>query len=401
MAKPLKYAGLQPKFESALQAILAAKALGGAEIQEQVGVVAERFAITAEELKDLRKNFVNYIARAKNAGLVTSGGPWSGYELNRPASPTVPLGAPPTPSVEERAARQPIEAAMHLVATCALSLHFGSRVLSLPTTVDSVAWGNADMLMLRGNPSRERLEDSNLDPEVLKLADSSPECILSSIELKYGLARNRRLWFLAVAEAAANSRWANESFLVHVTSTLPPEALDDEVVSLARSAEIGILEVAPVLRDGRASVETRVIVAAPQRPFLRLAELSGSRAGLLQEAHTLLRSWNETVVTFLDEDGAPGKLLRLVLQAVENLRRQSGFGNRPLKDALATIREATAPSLFAAALDTAASTTDAGSALADAKAALAEVGGNTLIKKQCDAFLLDLDALLAFANTTA
>jgi hypothetical protein len=396
MTRPIKHPGLQPKFEAALQNILASEPLSGGAIQERLGPVAKQFEISPVELQDLRKNFVNYIGRAKTAGVISSGGPWSGYELNRPASPAG-SGAAPTPTPDERTARQPTEAAMHLVATCALSLHFSARVLSLPTTVDSVAWGNADMLMLRGNPSRERLEGNKLDPEVLKLADSSPECILSSIELKYGLERNRRLWFLAVAEAAANSRWANESFLVHVTSGLPPEALDDEVVSLARSAEIGILEVVPLARDGRVSVETRVIVAAPQRPYLRLAELSGTRAGLLQEAHTLLKSWNENVVTFLDVDGAPGKLLQLLLQAVQNLRRQPGFGNRALKDALGTIVGPTVPSLFAAALDTATSTTDAGPTLASARDALTEVGSNTLTKSQWDAFLADLEAVLDFA----
>lgn len=284
---------------------------------------------------------------------------------------------------------------MHFVATCGLSIKFGSRVASLPTTVDTIAWGNADMLMLRGNPSRQRLEDSDLDPEILKLADSSPECILSSIELKYGLERNRRAWFQAVAEAAANSRWANESLLVHVSPDSQSGGLDDEIVSLARSAEIGILEIsaASTLLDGRRSLDTRVIVAPPLRPFLRLSELAGNRMGLLREAHELLRTWNQNVVTFLDEDGAIRKLLLLLQQAIANLRRQPSFG-RPLIECHAAITvDSAVPPLFVAALDTIASATDAGTTLKQAATELKKVGEETLIKKKWDEFSSDLSAL--------
>ncbi len=392
MPRPLTFPGLQPKFERALQDILAKEALSGRDIQEAVKARAAQFDLSQPELDDLFRNFANYIARAKEADVVRSGGPWAGYQLSRVSSPP----SPEMPNVlrDERPSRRPIESAMHLVATCALSTNFGSRVSSLPTTVDTVAWGNADMLMLRGNPSRQRLEDSNLDPDLLKLADSSPECILSSIELKYGLERNRRLWFQAVAEAAANSRWANESLLVHVSPEPQPAALDDEVVSLSRSAEIGILEVSAIQRDGRRSLETRIIVAPPQRPFLRLAELSGNRVGLLQEAHEILRSWNQNVVTFLDEEGAPKKLLRLLLQAIANLRRQPSFGSRSLAEALAAISgDRAVVDLFTAALDTVATSTDAASSLSDAYAELTRVGGETLVKKEWDEFSADLRAL--------
>lgn len=399
MPKPPKYPGLLPKFERALQDILASEALRGSEIQARLRARAGEFGLTAEELGHLQKNFANYIARAKESELIGSGGPWAGYQLNRVVPPPTVQSGKPTEAEREW---RPLEGAMHLVATCALSIQYGSRVASLPKSTDDVAWGNADMLMLRGNPSRQRLENSNLDPEILKLADSSPECILTSIELKHDLQRSRRRWFSAVAEAAANSRWANESLLVHVSPEPQLDAIDDEVISLARSAELGIIEVSAFQRDGHRSLETRVIVAPPHRPFLRLAELSGLRAGLLQEAHKLLHCWNQDIVTFLDEEGAERKLLSLLRQAILNLRRQSGFGDRrPLAESLSALVSAPrVADLFAAALDSAAIGTDVATSFTESQQALTQAGGESLTKKQWDEFSAEVAALRSFIGAS-
>lgn len=398
MPRPLKFPGLQPKFESALQSILAKDALGGADIQVQVKSRQVEFGLTVEELEDLLKNFANYIGRAKEAGLIRSGGPWAGYQLVR-AQSAAAAGSPASPSSVDRQTRRPLEAATHLVATFALSLQYGARVLSLPTFVDTITWGNADMLMLRGNPSRKRLEDTQLNPDILRLSDSSPECILTSIELKYGLERNRKLWFQAVAEAAANSRWANESLLIHVSSDTQTGPIDEEVLSLARSAEIGVLEVSTAKEEARRSLEVRILSPAPQRPFLRLTELSGTRVGLLREAHGLLNSWNEEIVTFLDEDGAPAKLLRLLRQGLENLRRQAGFApNQSLKEALSCLKsEVRMRELYTAALDSAASQTDTAADFPAATSLLSSVMDG-LKKKDYDAFAADLADLRSYVG---
>jgi hypothetical protein len=396
MPRPLKFPGLQPKFESALQSILANAALSGWDILRAVETRASDFNIAADELADLLKNFANYIARAKEADVIRSGGPWAGYQLVR-----VSPGISDQPRVDTQQ-RRPNEAAMHFVATCGLSINFGSKLVSLPTTVDPISWGNADMLMLRGNPSRQRIDDLKLDPEVLKIADSSPECILSSIELKYDLERNRRLWFQAVAEAAANSRWANESLLVHVTPEGQRPALDDEVVSLARTAEIGILEISAAQNDGRYSLETNVLVAPSRRPLLRLAELSSSRDGLLQEAHKLLSSWKQNdVVTYLDEDGAPSKLLRLLMQAIENLKRQASFGTKPLAKSLyALAGQARVGNLFSAALDATATSTGTASSLKEAQSKLEAIGKAGVPVNQWTQFETDLTALQKFSENS-
>lgn len=399
MARALKFPGLQPKFEAALQIVLESKPLSGGDIQSTLASRSHEFNLSKEEIAELRKNFANYIARSKEADFIRSGGPWAGYQLVR-----APGGVPAslqsgTPTPVDQQPRRPSESAMHFVATFALSLHFGARLKSLPITVDPITWGNADMLMLRGNSSRQRLEDSNLDAEILRLADSSPECILSSVELKYGLERNRRSWFQAVAEAAANSRWANESLLVHISSEDHSAPIDEEVVSLARSAEIGILEVSLSSAENRRMLDLRVLVAAPQRPFLRLNELSGNRVGLLKEAHALLRTWSDLVVTFLDEDGASAKLLRLLRQAFDNLRRQSGFvGPRGLTEGFAPFAtEKRVANLYLAALDTATTSTDAASDFAGALPSLREAMG-VLSKNEYDSFSRDLEALQVFVE---
>jgi hypothetical protein len=400
MPRPPKIPGLQQKFESALQKILAKGPLSTGDIQRQLENQRSQFGLADAEVEDLGKNFANYISRAKDADVVRSGGPWAGYQLVRAGGPSPPPPEPGVESVPERPPWRPTEASMHLVATCGLSLQFGARVSSLPTTVDPITWGNADMLMLRGNPSRQRLEASGLDPALFRLADSSPECILTSSELKYGLERNRKPWFQAVAEAAANSRWANESLLIHIPADPQTAPVDEEVVSLARSAEIGIVElsIAPPT-DGRRALETRVVSPAPQRPFLRLAELSGNRVGLLQVAHDLLQCWSGDVVTYLHEEGAPRKLLRLLRQALENLKRQAGFTPpQSLKASLARLNgEGRIRDLFGAALDTATTSTASGSDFATALESLDSVMAD-VSKGEYDVLKADLGALREFAT---
>jgi hypothetical protein len=242
------------------------------------------------------------------------------------------------------------------------------------------------------------LEDSQLDADLLALADSSPPCVLTSIELKYGLERNRKTWFQAVAEAAANSRWANESLLVHVASESQTAPLDDEIVSLARSAEVGIVELTIGRRDNApSSIETRVILQPPQRPFLRLAELSGNRIGLLREAHGLLTLWKNDVVSFLDEEGAAGKLLALFRKAVDNLRRQAGFSEPSLDGCLRPLlRDERIRDLYAAALDTIAAGTDTATDFSGATSSLSDAA-MTLPKRDHDTFLAQKHALVQFA----
>src|SRR5439155_23392341 len=134
------------------------------------------------------------------------------------------LGEPSSvPSREEDTklapARQHRESFLHLPVTVALSGLFSSRVVSLPNAADPVKWGNPDMLMLRASPissMHEVFRDAELDPKIFGKVDVTPECILSSVEVKGGLDRSRPSMFQAIAEAAANSRWANDGLRVFV-----------------------------------------------------------------------------------------------------------------------------------------------------------------------------------------
>ena len=73
------------------------------------------------------------------------------------------------------------------------------------------------MLMVRPSLlSRINDYDKELDPELFNTIDATHECILASIEIKGGLERHRSALFTAIAEAAANSRWANEAWLAFV-----------------------------------------------------------------------------------------------------------------------------------------------------------------------------------------
>lgn len=76
MPRPHRFPGLQPKFEKALQTILAAEALSGPDIRAVLQARASEFDVSPPELADLLRNFANYIARAKEADVIQSGGPW-------------------------------------------------------------------------------------------------------------------------------------------------------------------------------------------------------------------------------------------------------------------------------------------------------------------------------------
>ena len=166
------------------------------------------------------------------------------------------------------------------------------------------------MLMLRPSPlARLQEYDRDLDPDLFSAMDVTPACILALIEVK-GLELDRALLFTAIAEAAANSRWANEAWLVFVDWKEEKRALDSDVVSLARSVEVGLLEVQ--LASEAQTMQVVVHHAAPTRPTLRVGELTQDRVGVLRAAQELLREWQSGSATFLDIDFPQHKLRVLI-----------------------------------------------------------------------------------------
>jgi hypothetical protein len=341
MAKKLKFPGLQQRFEDASIRLLLERQqpLKARELIDLLQKRPREFEISPEEADDLNNNFANYAARAKEAGVIRSGGPWRGYELVDAEAAKARVTREPTsrPSEEDQITgdetampepgrrNQHYESLLHLPATVALSGEFSSRVWSLPNASDSVRWGNPDMLMLRSTALSDlRDYDRSLAPDLFKLIDVTPECILSSIELKIFLSRGRSTMFSAVAETAANSRWANEAWLVFLDRTASSDPLDDDIVSLARSVEVGLIEL--YINEEHGGIDLKVHAAATPRATLRLAELKKERGGVLREAQALLQHWNDSKdPTFLDVEYANHKARVLVEQGVENLRRQKGF----------------------------------------------------------------------------
>jgi hypothetical protein len=356
MPRPPKYPGLQPRYEQALGELLThGRTLKAREILEAVRRKAKAFGISREELDDLDANFANYTERAKATGMVVSSGPWGGYRLSRAVgdaggaiaiSPTAAVlssgedSAQPSPKQ-----RQHWESFLHLPLTVALSSHFSGRVTSLSNALDTVKWGNPDMLMLRPSPlAQVRDHDADLDPDLFNLVDVTPECILASIEIKGGLDRDRGAFFSSIAEAAANSRWANEAWLVFVDWNPVEQGIDEDVVSLARSVEVGLLEVRVWSGDddqdeNAPSLRTVVHHLAPTRATLRVGELTRDRVGVLRAAQALLRAWQRDVDrTFLDVAYAKHKARVLIQQALHNLRVQRGFSsNAPLAKLIAPL----------------------------------------------------------------
>jgi hypothetical protein len=252
------------------------------------------------------------------------------------------------------------------------------------------------MLMLRPSPlSRVQEFDPSLDPAVFRAVDVSPECILASIEVKGRLDRDRAKLFTAVAEAAANSRWANESWLVFVFRDPAEQGLDEDMVSLARSVEVGLLEVRPTEKPH--SLRTIVHHAAPTRATLRIGELTRERVGVLQAAQALLKLWSQDVTTFLDVDHAEQKARLLLEQAFGNLRRQKGFtASGSLTDLLKPLRGSENDREYVNAMLQATMRTGAIAAGIDVEGNLANVLAdavdNAVIKKAADTFKADLQA---------
>ncbi len=324
------------------------ESLKAREIIERVEQVADRFQIASDEMDDVRRNFVNYADRAKKSGVIASSGPWGGYRLVAPEAKAEGGAAPvssqpssirPPPDASEptaRSRRQHWESLVHLPITVSLSSEFASRVISLPTFVDRVRWGNPDMLMIRPSPiARLREFDPDLNHELFSSIDVTPDSILASVEVKCGLDRDRARLFTSIAEAAANSRWANEAWLVFVDWESTDAALDDDVVSLARSVEVGLIEIQ--FTDEPSTLRTIVHHAAPTHPTLRVGELTQDRIGVLLAAQGLLRHWTSEIEerTFMDVEGAPQKARELLCQALDNLRTQKGFTTEgPLAETL-------------------------------------------------------------------
>ncbi len=234
--------------------------------------------------------------------------------------------------------------------------------------------------------------DPEIYPELFARVDVTPDCILASVEVKGILDRDRTVLFSAISEAAANSRWANEAWLVFVDWRFSDRSLDEDVVSLARSVEVGLLEVK--IEPNAPTLRVTIHYAAQTRATLRIGELTRARAGVLRSAQVLLGEW-EPRGTFLDVDYADQKLRVLIQQALSNLRTQKGFtGGGAMADLLAPLRASAEDKAYVAGSLQASLRTAALSAGVEDGANLApivcEAGDSELTKRVADALSADM-----------
>lgn len=343
MGRPPRHPGLQEKFNRFVNYFMSGKDV----VTSSVLIEATRnhYDFTSEEKEDLDKNFVNYVARAKSLGILESNGQRRGYSLRGDLSLT-----PKSDNGDRKELKVAVsqwEGFFHFSASIALSELFQAKVKSLPKSVDSVKWGNPDILMIRSSSFAD-LEyaspaDSNrkIDLSLLRKVDATPACVLSSIELKFNLLGSRSAWFQAVSEAAANSRWANEGWLLFIDIQKDDSYLDEveipgDALSLARSVEIGVIEMKIIKEGDFHRMITKIHQQAPLRTTLRLEEMNPKdRYGLLYSAQDLIAEWDKSVdefQTYLDGDGPEDKIRILLEDSIKNLKIQTGFSGDKIKE---------------------------------------------------------------------
>jgi hypothetical protein len=217
VSKPPKHPGLQGKLEDALRSLLKPdEHASGPDFLARLTSEISRYSISPVELEHIVATQSNYFTRAVNNGVLIRHGKKQGYSLATMAGTagTVTTPSDAEPDVEPGAgtANRQWESLLHFPLTLALAQKFDAHVVSLPAAADSGRWANPDLLMIRlSERSRLYARAADLDPDAFAHVDASPPLILAAIEAKFGLRRSRSVLFQAVAEAAANSRWANEA----------------------------------------------------------------------------------------------------------------------------------------------------------------------------------------------
>jgi hypothetical protein len=333
VSKPPKHPGLQGKLEDALRSLLKPdEHASGPDFLARLTSEISRYSISPVELEHIVATQSNYFTRAVNNGVLIRHGKKQGYSLATMAGTagTVTTPSDAEPDVEPGAgtANRQWESLLHFPLTLALAQKFDAHVVSLPAAADSGRWANPDLLMIRlSERSRLYARAADLDPDAFAHVDASPPLILAAIEAKFGLRRSRSVLFQAVAEAAANSRWANEAWLAFFDRDAgsTPEPLPNDALALARATEVGIVELILDNTDPE-EPELRVHehVAAPRRLVLRFDELNNDRIEVLREAQRAIRDFDAMDETLLGLEDAL-RIRTAMERGLRNLGRQRGF----------------------------------------------------------------------------
>ena len=217
-----------------------------------------------------------------------------------PAGGTTALEATELPSVPPP--RGPIkqwEGLFHFAATVALTLELGrdyhayAHVCPLPKSTDHKEWGNPDMIAVRESSwtlATSALADDDLE-KALRLADTSPECIITSVELKsFDHPVSRKEWFAAISGNGSQLQVGQRGGSAVRISSLEPIDVPDEIKSLARDSGVGLYEI-QFREDSELSVVKHV--THKSRPTIRLEQLASGedkQSGLLKKIKEMLRS---------------------------------------------------------------------------------------------------------------
>lgn len=315
-----KFPGLQEKFEDCIKKGFKGKSsVSMNEIIKTINPYIEEYKKEKEiddvHIQDLKRNLSNYITRALDNEVIISLGRKRGYKLVEKsivaAGDNICEEIQPTTDGKINISK---ESYLHFPATLLLSFHFKSTVFSFPNKTNNLKSGNPDMFMIRENVRFELDEELPLD--ILKKVDASPELILSSIELKYGL-KDRNDILKALSQTAINGSWANENWLVYFEESESPKPLDEDCMDFAKSNGIGIIKIS--LTEDR-EYEVNPLLAAKQNSTLQLNSDFGSNKKVLLK--NIIDEIKDYKGSYKDEDGDYAKLSVLLLRALNNCTKQ-------------------------------------------------------------------------------
>ncbi|NTV13133.1 MAG: hypothetical protein HGA96_04260 [Desulfobulbaceae bacterium] len=322
MALP-KFPGLQKKFEdSVVEAFSKNKSFNYNTVIKNIANFKQKYLIDDNEFTDLEKNLSNYIYRAIDNNIIISLGRKKGYRIVNDEFSECSIDVA-CENVEKTSGTIDVskESFLHFPVTLLLSNFFNSKIYSLPAKSINAKWANPDMFMIRKNKKFELNDDLNLDLELLKMVDSSPELVVSSIELKYGLA-NRTMVLGALSETAINGSWANENWLVFFEDNQMPASIDEDCLDFAKANKIGIIRIKQIVSGSIKEYEMFVILQPMQRTTLQFnSEFAKSKEPLLKIILKQLKEFNDNG-SYREQDGEYSKLTTLLMQASSNLTKQ-------------------------------------------------------------------------------
>ncbi|MBM9578174.1 hypothetical protein JWG45_13535 [Leptospira sp. 201903070] len=322
-----KFPGLQDKFENCLKEQYKEKRFFNFnDIIKAIKPIYSKFEITSEQFKDLDLNLSNYVQRAQANNIIVGLGRKQGYKLaddDKLDSNIVAISNKTDLKSLDTSSSHPIskEAFLHFPATLLISQYFISRVFSLPTKTANSKWANPDMFMIRRNRKFEYDEDIDLD--VLKYVDSSPELIISSIELKYGLTHRASI-LNALSETAINGSWANENWLVYYEETDNPVTFDEDCLDFAKANRIGIIKISQTDQPDKAFILELILNSKTSNIIQLNSEFGETKKVLLSNILESIKEFKNNG-PYMDQDGDYSKLAFVLLQAIRNLLQQRDF----------------------------------------------------------------------------